>query len=100
MNRIMYSPPAVILVNPIPAPSREIPFVIVNKPLHVAEPAGTRMVSPAFALETAELTSVKEGLAAVITSEYVMASVLLMLLEFGPALTVRVTDWAPAVAYV
>jgi hypothetical protein len=57
-------------------------------------------VSPDLALAMADLTSAKDGLAAWITSAYVTEIVLLMLLEFDPALTVRVTDWAPAAAYV
>jgi hypothetical protein len=55
-------------------------------------PAGTTIVSPDLAIEIAVFTSAKEGLAAWITSAYVTEIVLLMLLEFDPALAVRVID--------
>jgi hypothetical protein len=50
------------------------------------------MVSPELAMEMAALTSAREALAAVITSACPIMIILLMLVEFDPALTVRVTD--------
>ena len=84
---------------PTPAPIRFIPFVMTSLLDQVAVPAGTTTVSPALALETAALTSAKEALAAVITSAYTIAIILLVLLELEPAPTVSVPVYAPAAAY-
>ena len=78
-------------VLPIPAPMMDTPFVTVNRLPHVAGPAGTIIVSPYVAEETAFLTSTREGLAAVTVPGCLMLIVLLALFELEPALTVRVT---------
>ena len=52
-----------------PAPKRLIPLVSDKVfPSHIAEPAGTRTVSPLAAEETAAETSEKEALAVVIVA--------------------------------
>jgi hypothetical protein len=60
--------PDVILTPPSVAAFRVILLVIRSWPFHVADPSGAITVSPGFALETAALTSAKEGLATWITS--------------------------------
>jgi hypothetical protein len=67
----MRTPFPIKMVLSRPAPKRLIPLVTGKVfPSHIAEPAGTRTVSPLAAEETAAETSEKEALAAVIVAAF------------------------------
>src|ERR1700736_6675927 len=57
------------------APIKVIPFVIVRTEVQSALPAGTTTMSPSEAEETAEVTSAREGLAALMTEPFVCATI-------------------------